>query len=211
MSYNKILTDAERLEYKDLIDDMYRTCTDTMSRKIEGANVQQAFVVNTILELSESRDIEILCIGSYEDTAFEYLVKKYNYNINGIDPVINLDLAEFVIRYNKQYDISFACSVIEHVERDGCFLQDMIDTIKPGGFGIITCDFDNNYVRGNRLPTTNRRFYTEKYLANNFEYRLKLNNCVLLGKPEWEGTPYQFEWEGIRYDFATFVFKKERK
>lgn len=212
-TYNKILTDKERSEYQSLIDDMYQTCTETMSRKIEGANVQQAFVVQTILDIDIALEIfkdiiEVLCIGSYEDTAFEYLVKKFKYNINGIDPVISLSLEDFVSRYDKQYEISFACSVIEHVDDDIKFIEDMIKTIKPLGYGIITCDFNNNYKSGDRLPTTSKRFYTEDRIINKLIPILESRQCYLVDEPAWDSQPFEFEWEGIRYDFATIVFRK---
>lgn len=205
MSYNKILTNTERKELQPLIDDMYKTCTEMMSRKIEGANVQQAFVVQTILDLIKRKTNKILCVGSYEDTSFAYLNLKYDYQIDGIDPSLNISLENFVKTTNRQYDISYACSVIEHVQNDEYFLKCMIDTIKDGGYGILTCDFNNS---ASRVPTTCFRAYTTYDLDERLRKVLEDNNCKYIDKPDWNKQPYQFEWEGIRYDFATMVFKK---
>ncbi len=81
-----------------------------MSKKIPEANVQQAFVFDTVYRfLKEYNSPKILCVGSYEDTAAMSL-KRMGYKIEDIDPVLNYYLQEY---YSKpgvlkgSYDIIF--------------------------------------------------------------------------------------------------------
>src|SRR6185436_10719095 len=98
---------------------------DEMSRKIPEANIQQAFVFETVRNLSRKFSApRILSVGCYEDTAYLGL-QKLGIAVDGIDPLLNYDLSTFLtkpgVRENK-YDIIFSTSVIEHVHDDSRFV-----------------------------------------------------------------------------------------
>lgn len=203
--WNRILDNWDREQYKPLIEDMFFKMPDMMARKIGTANVQQAFTISAVNTFSDSR-ADILCVGSYEDTAYEYLLKQGK-KVEGIDPVLNTDLHNF--KATKLYDTVFACSVIEHVDDDMQFIEDMVKLLRLYGVGILTCDFKNDYKRGQRVPFTSKRFYREKDLLGRFKELLERNGCKYVDTPQWSTQKYEFAWEGIPYDFATMVFRKE--
>jgi hypothetical protein len=209
MPVNRLLTDEDRENYKPLIDKMKQLCPEMMSRKIDRANVQQAFVLETVLgELKDSdwKEKDILCVGSFEDTACESL-KNMGVAVVEIDPDINEDLHTFVSSTDKTFDIVFSTSVIEHVEDDSQFVKDICFLLKPNGLSIITCDFNNNYEVGDKLPYSDKRFYTKNSLSKFITTIGKLF-CSLVDSPNWEGEP-DFEHDGCKYSFSTFVFRRK--
>jgi 2-polyprenyl-3-methyl-5-hydroxy-6-metoxy-1,4-benzoquinol methylase len=151
MKVNRLLTDYDRDLLSPVISGMWNLCPDMMRRKIERANIQQAFVLNQVrLFLRDSPDASIISIGCYDDTAYESL-KKSSRNIVGIDPVCGYDLHKFRMNHNIAFDIAFSTSVLEHVADDEEFIRDMCDVILPGGYGILTMDFNDSYKIGDRL------------------------------------------------------------
>jgi FkbM family methyltransferase len=80
------------------------------------------------------------------------------------------------------------------------------ELLAPGGTGILTCDYNDQYKPGDRIPAVDFRLYTQK----DFKQRLLplLKNCVLPDVPQWDCPNPDFIYEGCRYTFATFVFKK---
>lgn len=203
-SWNRILDNTDREEYQPLIEKMFSALPDMMARKIGTANVQQAFTVEAVTALTEGKDI--LCVGSFEDTACEYL-RIQGMNVEGIDPVLNTSLHEF--QATELYDTIFACSVIEHTTDDMQFMAEIIQLLRPGGVGILTCDFKNDWKAGQRVPYTSNRFYTEKDLLGRFKDLLESSGCKYIDTPQWSNQKYEFAWEGIPYDFATLVFRKD--
>jgi len=209
MKYNTLLTDTEREYYKESINKMFVICPDEMSRKIPEANVQQAFVVHVVEELSKyNKNLDLLCVGSYEDTANDYL-KYLGYNILDIDPVINYSLEEFINLTSDTFDIIFSTSVIEHVKEDDVFLDHICSLLNKGGIGILTMDFNNSYYPGMEVPDTVVRQYTKKDLEIRLIKILDKYNCKLVDEPDWNGEP-DFILGKFLYSFATFVFKKEK-
>lgn len=190
---------------------MWHYCPEMMKRKIERANVQQAFVLNTVVT-EKVKFIEItpniLSVGCFDDTAYEYL-KNASISIVGIDPEINTDLHTFRINSNSKFDIIFSTSVIEHVQDDEEFLDDICKLLERGGVGILTMDFNNDYRPGDRLPKTDVRFYTKKDLEFRLTKILTDNGCDLVDVPDWSGEP-EFTHDGCNYSFATFVFRKNK-
>jgi SAM-dependent methyltransferase len=183
---------------------MWETIPDMMSRKIPEANVQQAFVYSMVKSLYSQG--AILSAGCYEDTAFE-LLKHEGFNIWGIDPAINYDLHNYRNLFTQQYEIIFSTSVIEHVKDDEQFIKDICDMLVPGGIAILTCDFNNNYKKGNPVPYTDERFYTEFDLDKRLRHIIESSSCYYLGDTYWKGEP-DFWYQGHHYSFATMVFKK---
>jgi SAM-dependent methyltransferase len=162
--YNIALDDTERQRYSNDIEEMKRTVPEIMSKKIAEANVQQAFVKSAVEQFSEGKKkLNILCIGSYEDTAYETLIKK-GYLITAIDPVIGSDLNEFFKKkttVKSSYDIIFSTSVIEHVQDDELFISQITDLLAPEGVAILTADFNDDFTEGDVKPHTDCRLYTK--------------------------------------------------
>lgn len=207
MYLNRVLTDKDRLLYEPYSRIFWDKCPDMMARKFPRANVQQYFVYDTVKKLA-NEESSILSVGCYEDTAFEVLRTEYK-SIVGIDPMIDYDLASYKSLFpNTKFDIVFSTSVIEHVQDDEMFLDDICYLIKPGGYGVLTMDFNDSYKPGDRLPYTDVRFYTHYDLVYRLQQVLIKNNCVVLEPNNWIGEP-DFEYDGCVYSFATFVFKKE--
>ena len=207
LSYNRLLTDKDRELYQETIDLMWEFCPQTMLRKIARANVQQAFVLDTVREFADKNQ-RILSAGCYEDTAYETL-KKLGYKIIGIDPFTKLiSLEQYMdISFENDFYIVFATSVIEHIPNDEIFLDDICKLIKPNGYGILTMDYLDNWKPGDKLPATDIRFYTMVDLKYRLQQVLIKNNCQVVDEGQWEGTP-DFRYDGCLYSFATFVFRK---
>ncbi len=209
MPINRILTDEDRELYAPLIKAMWNNCPDMMARKIDRANVQQAFVLNTVQQW-KTFGCKILSVGCFEDTAYEYLMNTPNNAeayIVGIDPQINTDLHNYVeMNPDKKYDIVFSTSVLEHVKDDEQFLRDMVRAMKIGGTGILTMDFKDDYKNGDPLPYSNVRFYTKKDLYIRLKGVIGSLGCALVDQPDWGGKD-NFVYQGHHYSFATFVFR----
>jgi hypothetical protein len=210
VSFNRILDNRARMEYKPIIEQMQLYLPHMMKRKIPEANVQQAFVLDTVYKhIKNKPHPKILCVGSYEDTASASL-KMMGYHIEEIDPLLNYDLDTYVhlpktIKAN--FDVVFSTSVIEHVSDDETFISQIVELMAPNGICILTCDYNNNYRLGDKLPRTGLRFYTK----DDFTKRLIpcLKGCVLIDDPKWDEFQPDFIYDGCPYSFATITFKKE--
>ena len=138
-------------------------------------------------------------------------MKKLGFCIEFVDPVINYDLSTYITKPNvikRSFDIIIATSVIEHVENDENFINEIADLLKVGGWAILTCDFNDDYKKGDDIPTSNYRFYTKKDLTK----RLLGDNptCNIVGTPAWDCNEYNFLYlDKYRYTFASFVFSKK--
>lgn len=208
--YNIILNDMERDRYSLAISHMKSLVPVSMTRKIERANVQQAFVKEAVQNFVAgfSHKANILCVGSFEDTASESL-RMMGFKIEEIDPVLNYDLNTF---YNlpktirSGYDIIFSTSVIEHVPDDEKFIEQIRELLAPGGIAILTMDFKDCYRPGDPKPIVDMRLYTLQDILGRF--LPLLNNCDVIDAPMWNDATPDFFYEGVQYSFATFVFKK---
>lgn len=204
---NTILNDTQREKYKSDIQTLFSLCPQTMTRKINRANVQQGFVFNKVKELSD-KSSKMLCVGSHEDTACEALIKE-GYDITSIDPAINMDLNTFYSKSKeKRYNIIFSTSVIEHVENDELFIDQICKLLKPNGYGVLTCDFKDGYKNGDPKPNEDHRLYTKDDLLIRLNTILKRNNCAIFGEIDYDHPP-DFQYYEHVYSFATYVFKKE--
>jgi SAM-dependent methyltransferase len=208
--FNRILDDAAREQYQRVISLLFELCPDEMSRKIAEANIQQAFVFETVRHLSATMERpKILSVGCYEDTAFGGL-RKMGFDVEGIDPLLNYDLSTFITKPGvgrRKYDLVFSTSVIEHVNDDERFVREMSELVKPGGFIILTCDYKQDYRRGDRVPAVDFRFYTR----HDLERRLLANmpGCGLYGPANWDCPIPDFWFDNLNYTFATFVAQKQ--
>jgi SAM-dependent methyltransferase len=207
--FNRILDEAARRQYQPAIAKLFKLVPVMMARKIPEANIQQAFVLDTVQKFgSILASPNILCVGCYEDTAAESL-EILGYRITGIDPALNFDLNIFCQKpgtKKNSFNIIFSTSVIEHVEGDELFIRQITDLLAPGGVAILTCDYNDQYKHGDSIPKEDFRLYTQKDLLE----RLlpNANDCSLVDTPQWDCPNPDFVYAGCRYTFATFVFRK---
>lgn len=208
---NRILDDEARALYAPAIAYLVGQMPEVMARKIARANVQQAFVLDTVLRLARSySDPSLLCIGSYEDTASAGVMMN-GFRVEEVDPVVNYDLSTYLSRPStkrESFQIIFSTSVIEHVTDDETFVKDMEELLAPGGVGVFTCDFNDTYKAGDPLPIEDRRFYTRRDLEVRFP--TLLTRSELVDRPDWKCDAPDFSYGGIPYTFATFVFRRVR-
>jgi SAM-dependent methyltransferase len=212
MPINRILTDLDRTIYTPVIDEMINKCPDMMSRKIPRANVQQAFVLDTVRKsMSLFKDIKfpLLCVGSFEDTACATL-KASGTHVKEIDPDVNgLDLHKFFLMAREKFDIIFSTSVLEHVKNDTLFIEEICKLLKQGGIAIITTDFKDDYKSGDPLPYSDERFYTSKDITVRLRQIINANDCELVDEPDYTDVD-NFVYQGHTYSFATIVFRKKQ-
>ena len=209
-SLNRILDTTARQLYAPSIKKLTEFVPRTMAKKIPEANVQQAFVFDTVhRSLSEYRDPKILCVGSYEDTASMSL-KRMGHAVEEIDPMINYSLQEYFTKpttVRNSYSIIFSTSVIEHDPDDESFIKCVADLLAPGGVAILTCDYKDGWKSGEPKPDVDARLYTQ----HDLRYRLLplMRNCNLVDEPQWDCPNPDFNYLGkYQYTFATFVVKK---
>lgn len=209
---NRLLNDDARTIYHPAIQKLFLLSPDVMQRKIPEANVQQAFILNTVQALSGPpfRSARILCVGCYEDSAYTSL-RRLGYDVIGIDPVVKYDLRTFVKEdrdAKSAFDIVFSTSVLEHVLEDEEFVGQIAELLRPEGYAVLTCDFNDTYKPGDRLPQRNHRFYTRRDL---YERILPaMVGCTPVDSPEWEGSNPDFNYEGCQYTFATLTLQRRR-
>ena len=203
--YNRILTDKDRKKFANLIEEMKEELPEMMARKIDRANVQQAFIVDFV-QKKYKEGMKILSVGNFEDTAFFYL-KRLEYPIRGLSPELtNETLHDFVANSAITYDIVFATSVIEHVEDDVQFFNDMCSIVSPNGFCVLTMDYNDSWTPKMRKPATVVRFYTKADYAR-FEEIAKKYDCVFVDEFVSTEKP-EFTNEGCTYNFSTMVFRR---
>lgn len=204
---NILLDDNARLFYKESVDDLFKLCPEMMARKIQEANVQQGFVFDMVKKLS-FEGAKILCIGSFEDTACEAL-KILGYDVTAIDPQVNMSLNTFFNNSYKEFDIIFSTSVLEHVKNDEEFIEQICQLLKPNGYGILTCDFKNDWKEGDDKPGEDERLYTKYDLTVRLNKVINDNRCRLFSEVNYEGEP-DFVYGVHKYSFSTLTFKKDK-
>jgi len=211
ISFNRILDNGGREQYKPVINDLFNILPEMMAHKIPEANIQQAFVLDSVLKYTLNyASPKILCIGSYDDTAAAAL-KKLGYRMDEVDPVLNYDLSTFMHKPSTikgSYDIIFSTSVIEHVENDELFIKEIVELLAYGGTAILTCDYNDQYKPGDPIPKEDFRLYTQTDFKKRFLPLLK--DCSLVDAPQWDCPNPDFTYAGCRYTFATLVFRKNR-
>lgn len=210
-SLNRILDDQARELYKPAEKKLFELAPLTMAKKIARANVQQAFVFDTVYRnLSSLDNPKLLCVGSYEDTASMGL-QRLGYAVDEIDPMINYFLQEFYTKPSVQkasYDIVFSTSVIEHDPDDESFIRCVEGLLKPGGLAVLTMDYKDGWKPGDPKPEVDARFYTK----NDLEKRLLscIPSCEPVGEPQWDCPQPDFNYLGkYQYSFASFVIRKK--
>ena len=210
MLANRFLRVEDIRDYEEARDQMNILAPGVMMGKIPESLVQYSFVMYQVIRLINYLPVEILCAGSFADPISKAL-KGTNpelITVVDVDPVINMTLQEYDSGVTNKFDIVFSASVIEHVEDDESFLASMCNLTKEGGYGILTCDFNNDWKAGDPVPATDVRLYTEYDLRVRFKKVLDVYNCVLIDEPDWSGEP-NFIYQGHLYGFATMVYRRE--
>ena len=207
---NRILDDEARQLYKPAEEKLFELVPKTMAKKIGRANVQQAFVFDTVYRyLDKYNNPKLLCVGSYEDTA-SMALQRMGYEVEDIDPMINYFLQEYYTKPSTQknsYNIVFSTSVIEHDPNDESFIKCVSGLLAPGGVAVITCDYKDGWKPGDLKPEVDARFYTK----DDLEKRLLscIPDCELVDSPQWDCPNPDFNYLGkYQYTFATFVIRK---
>ena len=210
--FNRILDDKARALYAPAINKLIEFAPATMAKKIAEANVQQAFIFDTVYRhLKNYSNPKLLCVGSYEDTASMGL-QKLGYTVEEIDPMINYFLQDYITKpttLKNTYDIVFSTSVIEHDPDDKSFLECIEQLLAPGGLAVITCDYKDGWKPGQPKPEVDARFYTK----NDMEQRMLsyIPQCELVDKGEWDCPKPDFYYLGkYNYTFATFTVRKKK-
>lgn len=211
VSLNRILDNSARELYKPAIDKITELVPETMAKKIPEANVQQAFVFDTVQRYaSHYKNPKVLCVGSYEDTASMSLIKM-GMKVEEIDPMLNYSLQEYFTKPSttqNSYDIIFSTSVIEHDPNDESFIKCVNDLLAPGGVFIMTCDYKEGWIPGDSKPDVDVRLYTQQDLKDRL--LLLMQDCNLVDEPQWDCPNPDFNFLGkYQYTFATFVVKKK--
>lgn len=208
--FNKILDDRSRMAYRDAINDLAKHVPDMMARKIERANIQQGFALNTAHQFLAGRpNARILAAGSFEDTAVATL-RAQGYQIDEIDPNVNgMTLLDFYLSPQARlasYDLCLSVSVLEHVAEDEQFVRIISEFLRPNGLAVLTVDFKEGWRPGQNKPIVDHRLYTTRDLRERL--MTAMGDCALVDPPVWSEGVEDFEYEGSEYGFAGFVFRK---
>lgn len=209
---NRILDNSARDLYKPAENKLIELAPLTMGKKIAEANVQQAFVFDTVIRFTKEFNApKILCVGSYEDTAAMGL-KCLGFNLEEVDPVINYYLQEYFTKpttIKASYDIIFSTSVIEHDPNDESFIKCIGELLAPNGVAVITCDYNDQWKPGLPKPDVDARFYTQEDLKTRLLSIIP--DCELVDEPQWECPNPDFNYLGkYQYTFASFVIRKTK-
>lgn len=208
--YNKILDDRSRLAYSEALKDLEQYAPEMLARKIERANIQQAFGLDVCKRLlADKPNARILAAGSFEDTTVEAL-RGMGYRIEEVDPNINgMTLRDFYLSREAHlgsYDLVVSISVLEHVANDEEFVRMISEFLRPDGLAVLTVDFADAWKDGDNKPIVDYRLYTTHDIVNRL--MPAIGDCVLVDPPRWSEGIEDFEYEGSRYGFAGFVFRK---
>jgi len=208
--FNKILDDRSRTAYSDAINDLAQHVPDMLARKIERANIQQGFALDTAQRfLAECPNARILAAGSFEDTAVASLCE-LGFQIDEIDPNVNgMTLLDFYRAPGARlgsYDLCLSVSVLEHVADDEQFVRIISEFLRPGGLAVLTVDFKESWRPGQIKPIVDHRLYTTHDLRDRLINAM--GECALVDPPIWSEGVEDFEYEGSEYGFAGFVFRK---
>jgi SAM-dependent methyltransferase len=207
-NFNLLLDDDARRLYAPAEAAIEKLVPLTFAKKLREANVQQAFVFDTVYRhLASYERPRVLCVGSFEDTACMALAR-LGVAIDEIDPVFNYTLQEFATKPDTgAYDIIFSTSVIEHDPDDRSFVECVSRLLSPNGIFVMTCDYRDGWRLGDPKPGVDARLYTRADL----EQRLltHMRNCELIGTSDWKTSGPDVFAKEYAYSFATFCVRKQ--
>jgi SAM-dependent methyltransferase len=207
---NRLLGDDARRLYAPAEAQIGRLVPHTFARKLPEANVQQAFVFDTVYRhLAAYNQPRVLCVGGFEDTACMALTK-LGVDVEEIDPVYNYTLQEFVTKPTTRrgtYDIIFSTSVIEHDPDDRSFVEAVESLLAPDGLFVMTCDYRDGWRPGDSKPCVDARLYTREDLERRLLSHMK--NCAFVDEGNhWTAPTSDVFAAQHEYAFATFCVRK---
>ena len=205
--FNRFLTMKDLQTFSSSIAQLKKLAPDLMNRKNKLANSQQAFIFDVTKSLIKNKSKKILCVGSYEDSAYEALYR-LNYNIDAIDPLLNYDLNDFITKpttKKKSYDLIFSTSVLEHVYDDISFIKQCELLLKKGGYLVFTCDYKKDFKNGDSIPGTNFRFYNKEKIKEILKSVPKLQ---AIDKINFEENNKGWFTNDFKYTFCAITLKK---
>ena len=213
--FNTLLDDEARQHYSPAVKTLWRVVPDVMRRKIERANVQQGYMLAAVEQLAGGLwDRQMLCVGSFEDTAC-YSLQALGYRIEAIDPSLNVDLAAYRREHPERlgtYDLVFSTSVIEHVAEDEAFVADMVAFLAPGGYAVLTCDYNDSWTPDQPKPSTDVRIYTRHDMER---LVTAMGDVELLDEPDWEDHVPDFTiseaGNDMHYGFASLAVRRRSR
>lgn len=206
-----VLTVEERTELQPTVDLLREKAPEIMSRKFPEAVFQQAWSYKFWMDHKESiPEGTTLIIGSYDDPVADALLAD-GVQSDCVDPEVNgLTLHDAITKHilpPNSYAFIFANSVLEHVENDHEFVSDICNLLIPGGYGLLTLDYDDSWVPGKPLPPSDYRLYTRKSLLKLTETVKTAGGKVV--EANWSPVSPYFYYAGILYSFATIVITKD--
>lgn len=208
LTSNRVLTTEDRVQLLPVIEELKRLCPDMMQRKIPEAVFQNAFIYQQAKFYAKKSD-DIIIIGGYEDPigpalqALGYKVTITDPNIDGKD-MRNVWIES--IYSGVKYDMVVCCSVLEHVEEDATFIQEMYQILKPNGIALLTTDYRHDWMEGMPKPVVDRRLYTANRLKSLIE-KLPVNSAI--DEPCWDNTKPYFRFETADYCFCSLAFQRK--
>jgi len=128
--------------------------------------VAQDYVKGDVLEVGcgEGRGIEVLTLKARSFTAvdkikpvIERLQKKYP-----AARLINMNIPPLSSLADNTYDLVVSFQVIEHIQHDALFLQEIHRVLKPGGTALLT-------TPNRRLSLTRNPWHVREYLPHELE------------------------------------------
>jgi len=205
---NRVLTPHDREQLRPVVEELSTLEPEIMSRKVPLAVFQNAFLFQQARAFARRTD-RIMVIGGFEDPIGPAL-RKLGYDVTITDPMLDGKDMEAVwiesIRERTEYDVVICCSVIEHVENDARFIQQMYQVLRPGGTAILTTDYVERWEEGMPKPKADYRLYSSDRLRMLAGH---LPPDSLTDLPTWgEQVPY-FEYESIQYSFCSLAFQRK--
>lgn len=202
---NRILKQTEKNLYTEEFELMNFVSEYMIKRKIEPSLIQHAHILQFLMKNANNNE-KILCVGSFEDIVSDTLTK-IGWNIINIDPHDNMDLATYKLNnQDEEFNFIFSTSVIEHVDDDETFIDDIKSLLSKNGVAILTCDFKPDWSIGDPVPETSNRFYTKDRL----EFFIGKYSLLPIDRPNWNINieDLDFTWDNINYTFACLAFRK---
>lgn len=204
---NRVLTVEDRTQLSPVIQELHRLSPDIMQTKFPEAVFQNAFIFQQVKKLAKKSD-RIMVIGGYMDPIGPAL-QSLGFEVTISDPMIDgKDMDDVWMESmisNRLYDLVICCSVIEHVEDDITFIQQMYDILKPGGTALLTTDYRYDWTEQMPKPSSDRRLYTAERLDHLINH---LPPESIIDIPHWDKIEPYFFIETASYCFCSLAFQK---
>jgi hypothetical protein len=102
--------------------------------------------------------------------------------------------------------------VIEHVPEDEAFVADMVAFLAPGGYAVLTCDYNDSWTPDQPKPSTDVRIYTRHDMER---LVTAMGDVELLDEPDWEDHVPDFTiseaGNDMHYGFASLAVRRRSR